>query len=292
MKMYTSKVRKYETCFEIDGEKAKRIGEKLFDHFYKQKGFFKNTPMPEYVLPRNLKEGTKEHALYLTYVISIDYMTDAEKLWKKARGMYELHPERFTPEKIIEVSQGSVELYTKKLGARFYKNGAKTWKTISKILLDKYDGDSRNITPKPIDIAEAKKRLKEFPYLRGNKLSNFYIRVMGETGLFKLTNLNELDIPVDKQVARFTIYSGVLKLLSKQFVGCAQDEPLRGLIEEAWRNAAKKLNTSPWKLDEPIWTTGSKLCSGRKCVQCSVENLCDKTKGITFKENTVIWKRI
>jgi len=292
MKMSTSKVRKYEINFEIDGKKAQRIGERLIDHFYNKKGFFKNTPMPEYVLPRNLKEGTKEHALYLTYVISIDYMTDAEKLWKKARGMYELYPERFTPKKILEVSQGTVESYTKKLGARFHKNGAKTWKTISKILLKKYDGDPRNITPKPIDIAEAKNRLKEFPYLRGNKLSNFYIRVMGETGLFQLTNLNELDIPVDKQVARFTIYSGVLKLLSKQFVGCAQDEPLRGLIEEAWRNAAKQLKTSPWKLDEPIWTTGSKLCSGRKCGKCSVKDLCDKTKGITFKENTVIWKRI
>jgi N-glycosylase/DNA lyase len=142
-----------------------------------------------------------------------------------------------------------------------------------------------------MEIAEVKKRLKDFPYLRGNKLSNFYIRVMGETGLFKLKNLNELDIPVDKQVARFTMYSGVLKLLSEQFVGCAQDEPLRGLIEEAWRNAAKKLGIAPWKLDEPIWTTGSKLCSGRKCEQCPVEDLCDKTKGITFKENTVIWRR-
>ena len=54
--------------------------------------------MPEYQLPRNLKAESREHALYLTYIISIDYMTDAEKLWSKARGAYELYPERFTPE--------------------------------------------------------------------------------------------------------------------------------------------------------------------------------------------------
>ena len=283
--------RTVETQFEINDSKALKIARKLFDDFYGKKGFFKGTPMPEYVLPRNLKEGTKQHALYLTYVISIDYMVDAEKLWKKSRGSYELHPERFTPEKILEVSQRSVELFVKKLGARYYRNAAKTWKKISEVLLEKYDGDPRNITPEPMDIAEVKRRLKAFPYLRGNKLSNFYIRVMGETGLFKLNNLNELDIPVDKQVARFTLYSGVLKLLSENFIGCAQDEPLRGLIEEAWRNAAEALNTAPWKLDEPIWTTGSKLCSGRKCAQCQVEDLCDKTKGIVFKENTVIWRR-
>jgi hypothetical protein len=56
-------------------------------------------------------------------------------------------------------------------------------------------------------------------------------------------------------------------------------------------NAAKTLGTAPWKLDEPIWTVGSKLCSGRKCGECPVEDSCDKTKGIAFKENTVIWKR-
>jgi len=56
-------------------------------------------------------------------------------------------------------------------------------------------------------------------------------------------------------------------------------------------NAAKTLGTAPWKLDKPIWTVGSKLCSGRKCGECPVEDSCDKTKGIAFKENTVIWKR-
>jgi len=138
--------------FKIDDSKALEIAKVLFDQFYNRKGFFKNTPMPEYVLPRNLEEGTKEHALYLTFVISIDYMTDAEKLWKKARGMYELYPERFKPKKILELSQRSVESIVKKLGARFYKNGANTWKTISRILLEKYEGDPRNITSEPMDI--------------------------------------------------------------------------------------------------------------------------------------------
>jgi len=62
---------------------------------------------------------------------------------------------------------------------------------------------------------------QDFPYLRGAKLANFYIRVMGETGLFKVKDLDELDVPVDKQIARFTIYTGVLKLKSGKFQGCA-----------------------------------------------------------------------
>jgi len=53
---------------------------------------------------------------------------------------------------------------------------------------------------------------------------------MGETELFKVKDLNELDVPVDKQIARFTIYTGVLKLRSGSFQGCANDDPLQSLI--------------------------------------------------------------
>jgi len=280
-----------KTDFAIDDLKAIRIAGRLFEQFYNRKGIFKDYSMPEYVLPRNLKERSREHALFLTYVISIDYMTDAEKLWKKSRGAYELYSERFTPEKILKVSPRTVETFVRQLGARFGSNAASIWIKLSKVLTDKYDGDPRNITPEVLSIQEIKKKLNEFPSLRGPKLSNFYIRAMGETGLLKVKNLDELDIPVDKQVARFTIYTGVLKLLSEQFVGCAQDEPLRSLIEEAWRHAAKALSTAPWKIDEPIWTVGSKLCSERRCRQCPVEDVCEKTKGVTFKENTVVWTR-
>jgi endonuclease III len=281
----------FEVDFSIDDLKAIKIAGRLYNQFYTHQGFFADYSMPEYVPARNLKEGSREHALFLTYVISIDYMTDAVRLWKRSRGAFELHPDMFTPKQILKVSPRTVENFVKKLGARYYTNAAKTWINISRVLAEKYDEDPRNLTKEPLTIAEVKQRLKDFPYLRGNKLTNLYIRAMGETGLLKVKDFEDLDIPVDKQVARFTIYTGVLKLMSEQFVGCAQDSPLRGLIEEAWRNAAKTLGTAPWKLDEPIWTVGSKLCSDRKCGQCSVEDLCDKTKGITFKENTVIWNK-
>ncbi|MBS7649342.1 hypothetical protein KEJ17_06860, partial [Candidatus Bathyarchaeota archaeon] len=246
--------------------------------------------MPEYQLPRNLLAGSREHALYLTYVISIDYMTDAAKLWRSARGAYELYPESFTPEKVLAVSERTLQAFLRGLGARFGSYAARTWKKISTVLIEKYGGDPRNITPQPLTIKEIKERLSDFPYLRGAKLANFYIRAMGETGLLKVKDLDELDIPVDKQITRFTAYTGVLRLRGGKFQGCANDDPLRSLIQEAWRNAAKTIGTAPWKLDEPMWNIGSKLCTYRKCKQCPVENLCNKTKGITFKENMMFWE--
>jgi len=283
--------RKISIEFRIDEKKAAKIAETLLGLFYRRKGFFEGYSMPEYILPRNLGKGSREHALYLTYVISVDYMTDAEDLWRRSRRAYELYPERFEPAGVLALDTWTLQRFVREVGARFPSAGADTWRRISKILLEKYNGDPRNITRQPLTIEEIKGRLDEFPYLRGNKLSNFYIRAMGENELLKVRNFDELDIPVDKQVARLTIYTGVLELLSERFEGCVHEDPLRSLIEKAWRNAAKAENTHPWKLDEPIWTIGSKLCTRRKCNICPVEEHCNKTRGIRFRNGIIIWER-
>ena len=107
--------------FEIDENKADNIARAL-------KGLIEQrhwlVSVPEYQLPRNLQAGTREHALYLTYTISIDYMTNAEKLWNKARGACKLYPERFTPEKIFAVSDKTLEVFVRRLGLRFGPSAA------------------------------------------------------------------------------------------------------------------------------------------------------------------------
>ncbi|RLI26137.1 MAG: hypothetical protein DRO52_02935, partial [Candidatus Hecatellales archaeon] len=157
--------------FEIDEGKAVKIAEILLFQWKAGKGVFSNYSMPEYVYPPNLPLGSKEHALYFTYIISIDYMTDAEKLWQNARTAYQLHPDFFTPKKILSINPRYLRAFIKRLGARFAKEGVRTWRKISEVLLEKYAGDPRNITPEPLSIDEIKEKLKDFPHLRGSKLS-------------------------------------------------------------------------------------------------------------------------
>jgi endonuclease III len=280
-----------QTEFLIDDSKAEKIADKLIKEFSSHKGIFENYISPEYILPPKLVPGSREHALFLTYVISIDCMTDSTQLWKKSRGAYMIFPDRFTPEKILKSSQQTVENFVKNIGARQFANAAKTWIGISRALVDNFQGDPRNITREPTRIQDIRKQLRLFPYLKGKKLSNLYIRVMGETGLFKIKNINQIEIPVDKHVARFTAYTGALKLLSKHFIGSVDEEPLKELIKETWRIAAKTLNTAPWRLYKPIWIIGSKLCDDKKCKKCPIANQCENVKGVVFKENIVFWRQ-
>lgn len=169
-----------------------------------------------------------------------------------------------------------MQAFLKDLGARFESRAAETWKEISKVLSKEYNGDPRNLTKQPSTVEEIKEKLEKFRGLRGPKLSNFYIRVMAEYELFKIKDLDKLDVAVDIQVARFTIYTGVLKLASGEFRGCPTSPPLRTEIQKAWREAAQIM--PPWKLDERMWAIGSKLCTDKKCEECPIgkEELCDK----------------
>ncbi len=276
--------------FLIDDLKAESIASKLVAEFENRKGIFQNSHLPEYILPRKMVEGSRDHALFLTYVMSINYMTGSEQLWKKSRAAYTLFPERFRPEKILKSNPSTVETFLKYLGATQYVIGAKTWIKISKILVDNYENDPRNITKETLRIQDIQHRLKPFPYLRGEKLSNHYIRVMGEAGLFKIKNPNQLNIPIDRQIARFTIYTGILKLLSKRFAASVNEDPFKELLEEVWKNAVKPKAAAPWKLHAPICTIESKLCAGKTCKNCIVDHYCEKKrKGIIFKEDAIFW---
>jgi N-glycosylase/DNA lyase len=114
---------------------------------------------------------------------------------------------------------------------------------------------------------------------------------MGEKGLMKIKNLKELDIPVDVQVARFTIYTGCLQLKRGSFAGCIHEPPIQPSVEEVWRRAAKAMNIAPWELDEPMWTIGSKLCSRSYCSPCPVQHLCAKNFCVTIQGSNVYWKK-
>ena len=141
-----SKTQEVQGKLVQDIEKAKEIGEILHTQFSTKTGFFKNYEMPEYVLPDNIKEGSLQHACYLTFIISIDYQTDAAKLWQNARSTYLLHPEYFDPENIVKMDLDNLSKILKDLGARYPSNGARAWKTISSILLKNYGGDPRRLT--------------------------------------------------------------------------------------------------------------------------------------------------
>jgi hypothetical protein len=96
---------------------------------------------------------------------------------------------------------------------------------------------------------------------------------MHETGLFKVRDPENLGLPVNRQISRFTVYTGVCSRAPTTYqIVCSRPE-LRALVREVWRRAAAA-GVPAWKLDEPMWNIGSKLCAKDRCLECPVKELC------------------
>jgi len=273
--------------FEFDVELATSVGKRLNDGFQNKTGYFQGHIMPEYILPP-IEEGSKELALYYTYVIAIDYQTNAHKLWRNSREQYQHYPEMFDPQEILKTPDLRLIEFVRSLGARYPSNGAKAWKKISQILLKQYKGDPRNITPTPTHSNELWRRMDKFPYLRGKKIGTLYLRVMGDLELFKISNLETLDVAVDLQVSRFTFYTGALKPL-RALNSCVTDPPVRPAVEKLWRLAAQQVDCAPWHLDQPIWVLASNQCTRQFCGPCPVNDLCEKRFDVQVQNNYVTY---
>ena len=271
--------------FIYDQKKAVSIGRTLHDEFQGKTGYFEGYEMPEYILPE-IEEGSRALALYYTFVIAVDYQTNAENLWRNSRRQYNLHPELFEPKNILALQDDELVDFVRSLGARFPTNGAKAWKRVSELLISRYGNDPRNITPKAMRYLDLKRRLDPFPYLRGGKVGTLYMRVMGEKGLFKIEDLDRLDVAVDVQVSRFTFYTGVLKPIGPM-EGGVQSDPIKPAIERIWRHAAREVGCAPWQLDEPIWTLASTLCTNKRCGSCPVQSLCERVFEVRVKGNVL-----
>ena len=272
--------------FIYNFELATKIGNILHDQFSNKKGYFEGHVMPEYIMP-DIESGSKEMALYYTYVLAVDYQTDAHKLWRNSRNQYNMHPEMFEPEVILSTPDGELREFVRSLGARFPNNGADAWKTISRILQSRYEGDPRNLTEKPITTRELSRKLDKFPYIRGKKIGTLFQRVMGDLGLLKISNLDRVDVAVDLQVSRFTFYTGALKPVGR-VSGSVQQPPIRPAIERIWRDAACNIGISPWKLDQPIWVIASNQCTRQMCGPCPVKSLCESNFEVQVQGNQLI----
>ena len=271
--------------FEFDIELATSIGKKLHHEFQNKTGYFQGHIMPEYIKPP-IADGSKELALYYTYVIAVDYQTDAHKLWRNSREQYQKSPSMFDPKEVLQTPEPLLIDFVRSLGARFPSNGAKAWRKISQILLNQYEGDPRNLTKTPTHSNELWKKLDKFPYIRGKKIGTLYLRVMGDLGLFKISNLDSLDVAVDLQVSRFTFYTGTLKPLHV-LNSCVQEPPVRPAVEKLWRMAAQEVGCAPWHLDQPIWVIAANQCTRQFCGPCPVNEFCEKRFDIQVQNNNV-----
>ncbi len=92
-----------------DIEKGRRVAPLLYTAF-RTTGIHGRVDMPEDRPPAGVETGSREHLLFLTLAVSIDYQRDAYALWESARRTYEDTETRylFDPRALHEASYARV----------------------------------------------------------------------------------------------------------------------------------------------------------------------------------------
>lgn len=277
----------------IDTKRGKNIAELLYNSF-STAGIHGKTDMPEDIRPSGVLKGSLEHILFITLTVSIDYQRDAPTLWKSSRETFKDPKTRYLykPESLHETPFRQIieNMQKYKLSKKPHKD-ANIWRTVGSTFYKKWKGDPRNFLKdcnwdsltilkrlKNDSHLYNKRRIPDFPYLRGPKIGSLWLRMLRDNvGITKLINLQRVPIPVDIHVARATLATGVVR---GKFKG-GLDE-LFEYIRKAWFESVKDLTIKKkdiiaLDLDEPLWHLSKYGCANRDKINghCPVYSRCD-----------------
>ncbi|MGC8612508.1 MAG: hypothetical protein ACP5LR_08525 [Athalassotoga sp.] len=250
--------------------------------------------MPEDLLPTGVAKGSREHLMFITLTVSLDYIRDATALWRSSRETFEDQKTRylFDPTTLSETPLEKIteDMTAHGLAQRQHKDPF-YWKKIGETFHEKWKNDPRNFLYScNLDAPTILQQLKErdnghplYPFLRGEKIGPLWIRMLRDNVGIELKNMDKIPIPVDTHVARATLATGVVR---GRYDGNSRN--LFNDIRSAWFESVKGLKVNgrsavALDLDEPLWNLSKNGCSIHrdnatgKCEvyeTCKLKNYC------------------
>lgn len=172
-------------------------------------------------------------------------------------------------------------LHSKKYGPtlhRFYPDIADCLVYDSKLLVEKYHGDARNIWQNDPQVKTVLKNLKEFKGI-GQKIANMFVRLLITYYGVKLEGWKDIGIPVDRHVARVFLRTGLIN--SQKGKTLYSISELRTPIIERAKESYPKY---PAALDSPAFNIGRYWCTESEALcdyydeHCPLSKVCTKRK--------------
>jgi len=229
-------------------------------------------------IPYGVKKGTKEHALFMFYVVQNDHGVKSAKMYEKAKEFYLTNPEYFSPVWISrnfreEKLKGIIENVSKRLGSRYPQALARAWYKNSVILKEKYDGNPINMFVSSNDAELLIKTIKSFLGF-GPKIGAMLLRAIVGVGFNKsVKNLDKVLVPVDIHDSRILFLTGGFKCSKHR----AHDFNYNKYVHNAQLallDACNRCRISWLDVDRALWLTGSRGCSYSKCEMCYINAIC------------------
>lgn len=236
-------------------QKLEKI-EKLYNAY--KEGKLGGEIMPEDENP-SFPKNSLENYIYFTLPMSLNYQRNSYKLWESAKKTYEDPKTRFifNTKSVLKSSFEEVQQALIKYRLVLQKDKqTQIWIKLCNTIENLLNGDIRNIFKiNNFDVNKIRKYMqiehkKDFPYLSGNKLCNYWMYVMYQYTDVKYINREALTIAPDIHVLRSSVKLEIIT--EKEF----NSSNAQIICIENWNKILKGTKFAPIDIHTPLWLWG------------------------------------
>lgn len=212
------------------------------------------TVMPEDSSPSFSNKDKEIRIAYFTLPMALNYQRDSFSMWKSALATYNDRETRdvFDVKKVAKMPEKELRrrLIKHKLALQSNKH-TDTWKRISEIVSEEWGSFRKLISASNNDFLKLKEIIqktykKDFPYLSGPKIFNYWSSILGKYAGVSLKNTEYIEIAVDTHILKCSV---ILRVITRE-----EAEKLGRLeISEKWRKALNGSGISPAEMHFVLW---------------------------------------
>lgn len=217
-------------------------------------GLLGGEKMPEDENPQ-LVRATKENYMYFTLPMALNYQRNSYVLWECANRMY--HDEKakwvFDSRTVCGMPEQLLREYLVKYKVALQPNKQTLiWKTICETIENDFQGDIRNLFLKnDYCVAQVKEYIaghkKDFPYLGGNKICNYWLYVLEQYTDIQFRDRENITVAPDTYVIQASVKLGVISEEE------ALQSNVQAVVAERWKELLQGTDLVPIDVHTPMW---------------------------------------
>lgn len=219
-----------------------------------QQGLLGGEKMPEDENP-HLKKDSKENFMYFTLPMALNYQRNSYVLWECANRMYADKETRrvFDSREVCAMPEDLLRNYLVEYKVALQPNKQPLiWKKICETIEEKLNGDLRNLFS--VNAHSVKKiktyiqeNKKDFPYLGGNKICNYWLYVMEQYTDVKFVDREKITVAPDTHVIQASERLGVISETEMQLANVQQ------MVAARWEELLVGTELVPIDIHTPMW---------------------------------------
>ena len=219
-----------------------------------QQGLLGGEKMPEDENP-HLYKASLQNYMYFTLPMALNYQRNSYVLWECANRLYADPQARvvFDSKAVCAMPEELLREYLVSYKVALQPNKQPViWKTLCETIENKLDGDIRNLFLRnDFSVKNVKdyiqKNKKDFPYLGGNKICNYWLHVLEQYTDIRFTDRENITVAPDTHVIQASQRLGLISAEE------AELSNVQTILAQRWADLLQGTALVPIDVHTPMW---------------------------------------